>query len=329
MKRPLRTRPLVRDRLVHAATHEVLEASEPLELTTMERQAEGAADATSRIRWHTNRETRYPFGERPADPEWFEPLGFPPPWPDRPWIYGVVVASANGVLAWRRADASDDPVLAVLGGDRSRAERVADSRHLRHLRCFGDVGLGAQTLRDQPRLVPTPQELGDDPVPALYRFRERRGLPHHPRTILYSLRGRLDLTLPVFNTPGLDVIVVGTADAAATLAARGGVAAGVEVIAESLLEPAGLRRAHERLFADRGVRYLACEGGEKILRALRAAGLLDEVFVTVTDQTIDESAHGGIVKVFDFESEGADLIAEGRTTPASAWIFRRWRFNAR
>jgi riboflavin biosynthesis pyrimidine reductase len=122
---------------------------------------------------------------------------------------------------------------------------------------------------------------------------------------------------------------VGTTDAAATLAARGGVAAGVEVIAESLLEPAGLRRAHERLFADRGVRYLACEGGEKILRALRAAGLLDEVFVTVTDQTIDESAHGGIVKVFDFESEGADLIAEGRTTPASAWIFRRWRFNAR
>jgi hypothetical protein len=27
-------------------------------------------------------------------------------------------------------------------------------------------------------------------------------------------------------------------------------------------------------------------------------------------------------------TEGADLIAEGRTTPASAWIFRRWRFNA-
>ena len=295
----------------------------------MGRQAVRAVADPSKIRWHTNRETRYPFGARSADPESFEPIGFPPPWPDRPWIYGVVVASANGVLAWRRADASDDPVLAVLGGDGSRPERIADSRHLRHLRCFGDVGLGAQTLRDQPRLVPTPQELGDHPVPALYRFRERHGLPHHPRTILYSLRGQLDLTLPVFNTPGLDVIVVGTAGAAATLAASGVVAAGVDVIAESVLEPAGFRRAHERLFADRGVRYLACEGGEKILRALRAAGLLDEVFVTVTDQTIDETAHEGVLKVFDFESEGADLIAEGRTTPASAWIFRRWRFNAR
>src|SRR5262245_5033755 len=285
--------------------------------------------AVSKVHWHTNRETRYPFGERSPDPERFEPIGFPPPWLDRPWIYGVVVASANGVLAWRRADAHDDPVFTVLGGDDSRPERIADARHLRHLRCFGDVGLGAQTLREQPRLVPTPQELGDHPAPALYRFREAHGLPHHPRAIIYSLHGRLDLSLPVFATPGLDVIVVWTMGAAATLAGHGAAAAGVEVIAEPVLEPAGLRRAHERLFAERGVRYLACEGGEQILRALHAAGLLDEVFVTVTDAVIDETAHEGIVRVFDFAAEGADLIAEGKTTPSSGWTFRRWRFNVR
>src|SRR5437667_184550 len=83
-------------------------------------------------------------------------------------LLGVVVASANGVLAWRRTDVSDDPVLTVLGGEESRPERLADSRHLRHLRCFGDVGFGAQTIRDHPRLVPTPQEPGDPPMPALY-----------------------------------------------------------------------------------------------------------------------------------------------------------------
>jgi len=292
---------------------------------------EKPAARPSKIHWHTNRETRYPFGERSPDPEWFEPIGFPPPWPDRPWIYGVVVASANGVLAWRRADASDDPVLAVLGGDEARPERIADARHLRHLRCFGDVGLGAQTLRDQPRLVPTPQELGERPVPALYRFRESHGLPHHPRVVIYSASGRLDPTFPVFNTPDMDVIVVGTTSAAAALSARGvaRAAAGVDVVVEAVLEPAGLRRAHERLFADRGVRYLACEGGEKILRALHAAGILDEVFVTVSDVVIDETAHEGILRVFDFESEGADLIAEGKTASSSAWTFCRWRFNAR
>jgi riboflavin biosynthesis pyrimidine reductase len=101
------------------------------------------------------------------------------------------------------------------------------------------------------------------------------------------------------------------------------------VIAEDVVEPVGLRRAHRRLFAERGVRYLACEGGERILRALRVAGLLDEVFVTVTDQVIDETAHDGVLKIFDFESEGADLIAEGTIAPTSRWIFRRWRFNRR
>jgi riboflavin biosynthesis pyrimidine reductase len=281
------------------------------------------------IRWHKNRETRYPFGQRSPDPEWFEPIGFPPPWPDRPWIYGVVVASANDVLAWRRADQNDDPVLAVLGGDESRPERIADSRHLRHLRCFGDVGLGAQTLRDQPRLVPTPQELDDGPMLAFYRFREAHGLPHHPRAIVYSVHGRLDPALAVFNTPGMHVIVVGTPRAATTLSGHGAVAAGVDCIAEPVLESAGLRRAHQRLFADRGVRYLACEGGEKILRALHAARLLDEIFVTRTDVVIDETAHQGVLKIFDFESEGAELIAEGRTAPSSTWTFRRWRFSAR
>jgi riboflavin biosynthesis pyrimidine reductase len=290
---------------------------------------EPAADGAARIRWYANRETRYPFGERSPDPEWFEPIGFPPPWPDRPWIYGVVVASANGVLAWRRAGPEDDPVLAVLG-DPTRPERVADARHLRHLRCFGDVGLGAQTLRDQPRLVPTPQEFGDPPVPALYRFREAHGLPHHPRAIVYSLRGGLELASPLFHTPGMDVLVVTPPEAAAMLAERRvRTTPAVAIFAEAVHEAAGLRRAHERLFAERGVRYLACEGGEKILRALREAALLDEVFVTVTDRVIDETAHEGVLKIFDFEAEGADLIAEGRISPSSGWTFRRWRFNAR
>ena len=35
------------------------------------------------IRWQLNKERRFPFGRSP-DPTWFEPIGFPPPWPDRP-----------------------------------------------------------------------------------------------------------------------------------------------------------------------------------------------------------------------------------------------------
>ena len=51
--------------------------------------------------------------------------------------------------------------------------------------------------------------------------------------------------------------------------------------------------------------------------------------MTLTDRVIDETAHEGVLKIFDFEAEGADLIAEGKISPSSSWTFRRWRFNAR
>ncbi len=240
-----------------------------------------------------------------------------------------MVASANAVVAWPRSGPDDDPVLAILGGDDARDERIADRRHMRHLRCFGDVAIGAQTLREQPRLIQTPREPGEPPMPALYRFRRTHGLTTEPRHVIYSLRGGLDPALAVFNTPGVEVIMLTTDAGAADLRACGIAARGADLMVEPLGEPEALRRAHARLFAERGVRYLDCEGGQTVLRALRRAGLLDEVFLTETDVVVDESRHRSVLKIFDFEQEGADLIAEGCTGDASSWRFRRWRFNRR
>jgi riboflavin biosynthesis pyrimidine reductase len=282
-----------------------------------------------RIRWTRQEERRFPFGRRSPAPERLEPIGFPPPWDDRPWLYATMVASADGVVAWRRSGDDDDPVLAVLGGDDALPERIADRQHMRHLRCFGDVAIGAETLRQQPKLVQTPQEPGEPPAPELYRFRVAHGLPREPRHVIYSLYGCLDLDMPVFNTPGVEVIVVTTGAGAAALTACGARDKGVDLIAEDLTVASGLVRAHQRLFADRGVRYLDCEGGATMLSALRAAGLLDEVFVTVTDVLVDDARHAGVQRIFDFEREGAALIAEGRVGDARPWRFRRWRFNER
>ena len=284
---------------------------------------------STRIHWHLQKEDRFPFGRTSPDPDWFEAIGFPPPWPDRPWIFGVMVASANGVVAWKRSGPDDDPVVAILGKDDGRDERIADRRHMRHLRCFGDVAIGAQTLREQPRLIQTPQEPGEAPVPALYRFRHAHGLPAQPRHIVYSLRGRLDASLPIFNTPDVETIVLTTDRGAAALRSCDFEARATELRADRLEDPAVLRRAHASLFADRGVRYLDCEGGQTVLRALHGARLLDEVFVTETDVVVDESRHQGVLRIFDFAAEGANLIAEGQTAADSGWRFRRWRFNRR
>jgi riboflavin biosynthesis pyrimidine reductase len=101
----------------------------------------------------------------------------------------------------------------------------------------------------------------------------------------------------------------------------------VAVIVEPLLEPGGLARAHTRLRAEHGVRYIACEGGQTLFGALRAARLLDEVFLTTTDVLVDRAAHDGVLTTFDFAAEGATLVAEGRLEPAGVYTFKRWRFG--
>jgi riboflavin biosynthesis pyrimidine reductase len=115
----------------------------------------------------------------------------------------------------------------------------------------------------------------------------------------------------------------------AELARRGAGHHRLALIVEDLPDPANLRRAHQRLFAEHGLRYLDCEGGMTVLRALHEARILDEVFVTVTDVVVETRAHDGVLTIFDFEAEGADLVAEGRTAPDSGYVFRRWRFNRR
>jgi riboflavin biosynthesis pyrimidine reductase len=241
-----------------------------------------------------------------------------------------MVASANGVVAWSRRDAKDDPVLAILGGDRKHPARIADKLHLRYLRCFGDVSVGAETVRAQPELLLSPQQPSDEPLPELFAFRERAALPRQPRNIVYSLYGRLPLGHRIFTTPGIHPLVITSPAGGAEIHRRAGASvAPPPLIVEDLPDPGALRRAHERLFTDFGARYLDCEGGETVLRSLREAGLLDEVFVTTTPHVVDESAHEGVLKIFDFEAEGARLIAEGHATVDPAWRFRRWRFSER
>jgi riboflavin biosynthesis pyrimidine reductase len=275
----------------------------------------------TRIQWTRYRSAGAEVGT--PDPERWASLSFPAPPPDRPWVFGVVVTSANGVVAWRRRDARDEPVPAILGDD-TRLDWIADRRLMRYLRTIGDAGIGAQTVREQPTLVLSPQEPGDERAPELYAFRVARGLPHHPRNIIYSVYGGVPPRHPILTTPGLSPIILTTPAGRAELTRRG--IRDVAVVVESLLEPGGLERAHARLRAEHGVRYIACEGGQTLLAALRRARLLDEIFVTTTDVMVDRAARDGVLTTFDFSVERATLVAEGRLEPSGVYVFKRWRF---
>jgi riboflavin biosynthesis pyrimidine reductase len=260
------------------------------------------------------------------------PLGFPPPWPTRPWIYANVIASRNGIVTWRRAGAHDDPVRAIAGGDFTRPGRLADLRLMRHLRACADaVSVGAQTLRDHPDFIGTPEDIGDGLGEALSRFRASQGRRRLPLQVVYSGSGRLDLDAPIFNTPDLAVIIVTTDAGGCLLRSRGSEGKGITVLVagEERIGPTGLIRSHERLAGEFDVRYLDCEGGAMTLESLHAAGILDEIFVTVTDVHIEPSEHAAVKGIVSFGAESGRLIAEGRTDSDAGYVFRRWRVNER
>jgi riboflavin biosynthesis pyrimidine reductase len=285
----------------------------------------------ARVSWHLNTETRLSHGPASPDPDRVETLGYPPPWPTRPWIYANVIASKNGILTWKQTGAHDDPVRAIAGGDFTRSGRLADLQLMRYLRACADaVSFGAQTLRDQPDLIGTP-DIAGELADALYQFREQQGLRRFPLQVLYSASGRLNLQAPMFNAPGLDVVIVTTAAGERLLRSGGGheKSCRILVAGEDRIDAAGLGTAHERLFGEFGVRYLDCEGGAVTLESLHRAHLLDEIFVTVTDVHVEPTGHTELKRIFDFEAEGARLIGEGRTDSDSGYVFRRWRFNQR
>ena len=283
-----------------------------------------------RISWELNLEERYPYGPVSPDPTRLEPLGFPPPWPDRPWIYSNVITSQNGLVAWTRRGPGDDPIRAIAGGDFTRPGRRADVQLMRYLRACADaVSVGAQTLREQPELAPTLGHAGSDLGDVLERFRIGHGLRRLPLQVIYTQSGDLDLNVRLFNTPGVDVLVVTTDHGARRLRTQGGARPGptLLVAGDAELGPAEMRRAHQRLFGEFGVRYLDCEGGVTILDALHGAGLVDEVFVTVTGVRIDPDQHDGVKRLFALDA--ARLIAEGHTATDADYVFRRFRINER
>jgi riboflavin biosynthesis pyrimidine reductase len=266
------------------------------------------------------------------DPVAFEPVELPGAWPSRPWIYANVITSRNGIVTWTRAGAHDDPIRAIAGGDFTRPGRRADVRLMRRLRAGADaVSFGAQTLRDQPQVIGAVDDIGGELGAALVRFRAEQGRPRVPLQVVYSESGRLNLDVPLFNAPGLTAIVVTTVPGARLLRSQGSDKRGVKLLlaGDERVESSGLVRVHERLLGELGVRCLDCEGGAVILEALHRAGILDEIFVTVTDVHIDPAAHAGVKRIAALDGGRARLFAEGQTAADPGYRFQRWRFNDR
>jgi riboflavin-specific deaminase-like protein len=189
----------------------------------------------------------------------------------------TVAAQLDGYRPWEQAHA-ERPLLAVnfattldgratIGGVSGPIGSDNDTAMLSGLRGrFDAVMIGAGTMRAERygRLAAKPQTR---------ERREQLGLPAEPLMVLVS--GRLDLPWDAsLFTEGGRVLIFTASEAEPPATATS-----VEVVRhEGHVDLAAavshLRRVH-------GVRALLCEGGPRLHAQLQAAGLVDELFLTI------------------------------------------------
>jgi riboflavin biosynthesis pyrimidine reductase len=202
-----------------------------------------------------------------------------------PRVMGVMVASADG--------------RAAVEGHAAGLSSPADRTHYRSLRTACDACLvGPSTL-----VVESYSTLLD---PHQRERREELGLPGEP--LLATISRRLDpglASLEIFNIPGRPVRVY--TESADELAPCEGE---VEVIrfGAGELTPAAVVED----LGSQGVASLLCEGGPHLLGAMFEAGLVDDLFLTVSPQVVGGDAVA-IVEAPTFDPPVAmELLWAGR-----------------
>ena len=110
------------------------------------------------------------------------------------------------------------------------------------------------------------------PDPERRQQREDRGLTADPLAVTLSRSGVLPLDAPIFNDPAQETV------AFVPTGAAGAASGGVKYVELAQVTPTS---AFSHL-AELGVTSVLCEGGPTLLSALAAAGLVDDIFLTVS-----------------------------------------------
>ena len=201
---------------------------------------------------------------------------------DRPFVYLNMVASVDG-------RATIEGHSRALGSD-------ADTLLLTELRTLADaVLIGTGTLRAEgyARLVANPERVAR---------RTAAGRAATPLAVLISRSLDLPWDAGLFAAADQPVVVYTGSDAEPPA-----VAAPLEVVRVDDASPAAALRD---LRTRRGVRALLCEGGPTLNRALLAADLVDELFLTLSPLLTGNA--------------GAPRIVEGDDLPAHARLALEW-----
>jgi riboflavin-specific deaminase-like protein len=216
--------------------------------------------------------------------------------PDRPYLGLNMVSSLDGkaTLDWRTKGLSSE----------------IDRRVFHLLRTQADVVMvGAGTAREERYGRMTKND-------ELRQRRVNEGLV--PDALAVVVSGRLDLPpdLPLLNEPEQRVVIATAADHELP-----GLTGDVEYARVGDDLPRLLAYLHER----HGVRSILCEGGPTLNSFLFAAGLVDELFLTLSPKLLSGASALTIVAGRELvEPEDARLVS---VAEADNELFTRWRFS--
>jgi riboflavin-specific deaminase-like protein len=214
--------------------------------------------------------------------------------PERPYLVLNMVASIDG--------------KATLEGQTRGLSSEADRRLFHCLRTQVDaVMVGAHTaaIERYGRIVRDPE---------LRNAREAEGLAPDPLAVIVSARLSIPFDLPLLQDPEQETVIATAAEHELE-----GVAGRVEYMRTGDDLPLLLARLRE----ERGVRSVLCEGGPTLNAHLFAAGLVDELFLSVSPIVVggigDPSIVGGRPLAVP---QPLDLVA---LTRGPEDLFTRWR----
>jgi len=216
----------------------------------------------------------------------------------RPYLALNMVSTLDGkaTIDWRTKGLSSD----------------LDRKLFHHLRTQADaVMVGAGTVRAERygRIAKS-----DD----LRAKREREGLAPDPLAVVVSARLDLPADLPLLQQEGQKVVIATGSDAVLQ-----GTKADIEYVRSGDDLPVLLARLRE----EHGVRSVLCEGGPTLNSHLFAAGLVDELFLTLSPKVSGGAAALTIVA-------GGDLVEPTEMALVSvasgdSELFTRWRARSR
>ena len=214
--------------------------------------------------------------------------------PDRPYLVLNMVSSLDGkaTIDWRTRGLSSDLDRRLFHGLRTQADAVM-------------VGAGTARTERYGRMAKTDE---------LRERRAREGLEPEPLAVVVSARLDLPADLPLLQEPEQRVVIATASDARLQ-----GVRAQVQY--EQVSDDLPLLMA--RLREEHGIRSVLCEGGPTLNSHLLAAGVVDELFLSLSPKLAGGAAALTIVAGRELV-EPAEMqllsVAEGEGD-----LFTRWR----